>query len=46
MYLGNGQIIEAPRTGLTVRVRNLYDSDFTSRPTYAVNMDKYYNQSA
>lgn len=27
MWLGNGQIIEAPRTGLTVRIRNIDDDE-------------------
>lgn len=28
IYLGNGKIIEAPRTGLNVRIRNLTKSDY------------------
>ena len=40
IYVGNGQIIEAPRPGLSVRVRSLYDDDFKDG-AWGVDMSDY-----
>lgn len=42
LYLGNNQILEAPRTGLNVRVRTLGDSWDKSQGYYAVSLANYY----
>lgn len=42
LYLGNNQILEAPRTGLNVRVRTLGDSWDRSQGYYAVSLANYY----
>jgi cell wall-associated NlpC family hydrolase len=40
IYIGNGQIIEAPRTGLSVRIRSLGASD--RREAWGVDMSQYF----
>ncbi len=42
LYLGNNQIIEAPRTGLNVRTRSLGDSWDQSQGYYAVSLANLY----
>lgn len=42
IYLGNNQILEAPRTGLNVRIRTLGDSWDRSQGYYAVSLANYY----
>lgn len=39
LYLGNGMILEAPRTGLNVRIRKLSDRELSSPNTWGVQLD-------
>jgi cell wall-associated NlpC family hydrolase len=41
IYIGNGQIVEAPRPGLSVRIRSLDDAD-TADGAWGVDMSNYF----